>query len=158
MEEEKAEHINLSLGPELLKHIDDYYFAAQLPNRSETIVYLTQMALDGEFPSDHLAVLAKIERSRQEPLPAAILERQAKKYNFERTRVYVGFTASQLAELDRYKTAVGYPRRNETIKYLIGLSLEGRFQRFHLETLQRMGRSVSIGAGPEVPLGTQALG
>jgi Arc/MetJ-type ribon-helix-helix transcriptional regulator len=84
--------------------IDDYRFTARLESRSDAIRRLMQMALEGELPAEHRAVLDRMraeQSNRSDETRRAMME----KYQTESERVHLVLSPTMLSSLDAYRAA-----------------------------------------------------
>lgn len=143
MEDRKTERVHVALAPAALIDLDDYAFVARKVSRSDTIRYLVRIALNGEVPPAHVTALKRMlarQRERSPKANATLLNEYKQKFD----RAHITLSSNDRKDIEAYRSATTIGTRAETIRYLIGLSLEGSFSREHLDILKRLEAQASI--------------
>jgi hypothetical protein len=142
----KPERLHVILSAEEAEAIDDYRFTARLPSRAETMTHLANLALKGELPARHKAALARIAQERAGQHSRDFFARSAEETS-QRDRVHITLEPEEVADIDDYRRAtIHIPSRQEAIRELVSIALQGAYAPEHVQTLKLMGANRLSGA------------
>jgi Arc/MetJ-type ribon-helix-helix transcriptional regulator len=126
-ESKKEGRLQVVLGPATLIEIDDYRFTARLGSKSDAIRRLIRFALKKKLPQEHLDTLKQMRKISR----TALLKTSHDKPK----RIHIALEPDDLRTIDDYRDAAHHGSRAETVRVLLGCSLEGKSSKAHLDII-----------------------
>jgi hypothetical protein len=145
----KRARLHVVLDPETLMRIDDYrhqrrfsgHVSARASSKSDAIRTLIRLGLEKQFSPEHIDI---IERVNQEQASRTPQERTTLIGKYPAQRTHIAIEQEEVLAIDWFKWRAKFDSREDTIKYLLRVALEGRFPSDHLNIVENLAAEKEI--------------